>query len=274
MKPKSFIQKYGRLMIGGFILLIVLLMGVLAPVLTDVNPQHVDPYAKLVDMGVDGHVLGTDAMGRDIFAWLLYGARLSLIVPIGVQIMTIVFGTFIGLICGYYPKLDAILMRIMEALSSIPTIVLCLLICSVLGNGVFNLMISLSAAGFIGVARLIRSRVISLRQEEYIECEKVMGASDFRTLIHHILPACSNTLLVRFSTGLAGSLLSMIGMAFLSCGIDQNTPTWGLMVALGRGMAILKPRLVLIPTIAVALTTFAFSMLGDGMREIIGSGRN
>lgn len=274
MKPAAFVKKYGRIIIGSSLLLVVLFLAIFAPLITSVDPSYVDAYAKLLPVGSEGHPLGTDPMGRDIWSWICYGARLSLIVPFGVQVMTIFLGTIVGLLCGYYPRADAILMRLMEALNAIPTIVLCLLIASVLGPGTINLMISLAASGFIGVARLVRGRVLSLRKEEFIECEKVLGASDLRTLFHHVLPACSNTLIVRFSTGLAGTLLSMVGMAFLSVGIDQNTPTWGLMVAVGRNLALLQPQLILIPTIAIAVTTFAFSMLGDGMREVIGSGRN
>ena len=188
--------------------------------------------------------------------------------------MNVVIGTLIGLLCGYYPKVDAVLMRVMEAFNAIPTLVITLLICEALGRGVFNLMLGMALGGFIGVARLVRGRVLSVRKEEYIECEKVMGASGLRTMFLHVLPACSNTLLVRFSTGLAGSLLSMIGLAFLSVGVPQDIPTWGLMVAIGRGMALLKPHLVLYPTLAIAITTFGFAMLGDGMREVIGSGRS
>lgn len=274
MRPMAFVRKYGRIMLGGAILLVVLFMAVFAPLLTPCDPYYCDPTIKWLDPGSEGHPLGTDNLGRDVWAWIVYGARLSLIIPIGVQIITIIIGTLIGLLCGYYPKVDAILMRVMEAFNAIPTLVITLLICEALGRGIFNLMLGMALGSFIGVARLIRGRVLSVRKEEYIECEKVMGAGGMRTLFRHVLPACGNTLLVRFSTGLAGSLLSMIGLAFLSVGVPQNIPTWGLMVALGRGMALVKPHLVLYPTIAIAITTFGFAMLGDGMREVIGSGRS
>jgi ABC-type dipeptide/oligopeptide/nickel transport system permease subunit len=121
---------------------------------------------------------------------------------------------------------------------------------------------------------MIRGRVFSIREEEYIECEKVMGASDIRTLFYHVLPACSNTLLVRFSTGLAGTLLSMVGLAFMSVGMSTTIPNWGLEVSLGRAYFLLMPHLVMIPAIFIIVTTFGFSMLGDGMRNVIGSGRS
>jgi len=167
-----------------------------------------------------------------------------------------------------------VLSRIMEALNAIPMFVMALLFCEIFGRGVFSFVMSLALSGFIGVARLIRGRVLSIRKEEYIECEKVMGASDLRTLFYHVLPACSNTLLVRFSTGLAGTLLSMVGLAFMSVGLTQSIPNWGVSVSLGRSMFLLQPHLVMIPAIFIIITTFGFSMLGDGMRNVIGSGRS
>ena len=197
----AFIRKYGRIMLGSAILLTVLFLAIFAPVLASADPYLCDPTIKWLDPGSPGHPLGTDNLGRDVWAWIVYGARLSLIIPIGVQIMTVVIGTLIGLLCGYYPKVDAVLMRVMEAFNAIPTLVITLLICEALGRGVFNLMLGMALGGFIGVARLVRGRVLSVRKEEYIECEKVMGASGLRTMFLHVLPACSNTLLVRFSTG-------------------------------------------------------------------------
>jgi len=274
MKPLAFIKKYGRIMIGGGILLAMLLMGVFAPLITEYDPNLTTPYEKYKGIGEDGYVWGTDSWGRDVWTQIAYGARVAIGIPVAVQIVTILIGTVVGLICGYYPKADAVLSRIMEALNAIPMFVMALLFCEIFGRGVFSFVMSLALSGFIGVARLIRGRVLSIRKEEYIECEKVMGASDLRTLFYHVLPACSNTLLVRFSTGLAGTLLSMVGLAFMSVGLTQSIPNWGVSVSLGRSMFLLQPHLVMIPAIFIIITTFGFSMLGDGMRNVIGSGRS
>lgn len=274
MKPKAFIGRYGRIIIGGAILLAVLFCAIFAPLLQHEDPNRVNPYAKNILPGVKGYVFGTDAWGRDIYTQLLYGARVALIVPIGVQAMACVFGTILGMICGYYKRLDSIISRILEAFNAIPTLVLCLLICSVLGNGTFQLMFALAVDATIGVTRLIRGKVLSIRKEEYIECEKVMGASDLRTLFKHVLPACYNTLFVRFSTGLSGTLMGMVGMAFLSIGIDAAIPNWGVMVSLGKQNLLLLPYQCLYPAVCIIITTFAFCMIGDGMRNIIGSGRS
>lgn len=271
----AFIKRYGRIMLGGAILLTMLVLTLLAPLITDYDPNRTDVFSKFIAPGVDpAYPLGTDAWGRDMWTQLVYGARVALFVPIGVQLMTVFLGTIIGLICGYYKTADFIISRIMEVFDSIPVYVMCLLICSVIGSGLFNLMFALSVAGIVGVARLVRGKVLSIRQQEYIECEKVMGASDLRTLVKHVLPACTNTLIVRFSTGLAGTLLSMVGLAFLSVGIPIDIPNWGLEVALGKGYLILMPHLVLIPAIPIFITTFAFCLIGDGMRSLIGSGRS
>lgn len=274
MKPKAFIARYGRIIIGGTIILAVLFCAIFAPFLQHEDPDRVNPYAKNKRPGQDGYLLGTDSWGRDIYTQLLYGARVALIVPVGVQAMACLFGTILGMLCGYYKRLDSILSRIMEAFNAIPTLVLCLLICSILGNGTFQLMFSLAVDATIGVSRLIRGKVLSIRKEEYIECEKVMGASDLRTLFKHVLPACYNTLFVRFSTGLSGTLMGMVGMAFLSIGIDAAIPNWGVMVSLGKSNLLLMPWQCMYPAICIVVTTFAFCMLGDGMRNIVGSGRS
>ena len=220
------------------------------------------------------HVLGTDSWGRDMLTQLMYGARVAILVPVAVQALACIMGTILGMICGYYKKADFVISRIMEAFHAIPTLVLCMLICELLGKGTFQLILSLAIDGTIGVARMIRGQVLSIRQEEYIECEKVIGASDFRTLIKHVLPALYNTLIVRFTTGLSGTLLSMVGLAFVSVGLNIQIPNWGLQVALGRGNFILQPYLTLYPAICIIITTFAFCLIGDGMRSVIGSGRS
>lgn len=275
MKTVPFLKKYGRIIIGCTILSVVLILGLCAPLLTEYEQYRVDVYSKFIDPFTDPrYLLGTDTWGRDMLTQLLYGARVAVLIPFGVQAMTIVFGTILGLICGYYKTADFILSRIMEAFNCIPTLILCLLICEVVGKGVFQLMFSLAVDGTIGVARLVRGKVLSIREEEYIECEKVMGASDVRTLLLHVLPACANTLLVRFSSGLSSTLLTMVGLSFVSIGLPQQIPNWGLEVALGRSYIILKPYLTLYPAICICITTFAFCMIGDGMRAVIGSGRS
>lgn len=274
MKPIAFLKKYGRIMIGGTIILAMILMGVFAPLITDYDPYLTYSYEKYKTPGTDGYIWGTDAWGRDVWTQIAYGARVAIGIPVGVQIVTILIGTIVGLVCGYYPKADAVLSRLMEAINAIPMFVMALLFCEIFGKSVFSFIIALALSSFIGVARLVRGRVLSIRKEEYIECEKVMGASDLRTLFFHVLPACSNTLLVRFSTGLSGTLLSMVGLAFMSVGLDTTIPNWGVSVNLGRTMFLLQPHLVLIPAAFIIVTTFGFSMLGDGMRNVIGSGRS
>lgn len=274
MKPVAFLKKYGRILIGGGIVLTILILGLIAPLITDYDPYMSYPYEKLKGIGQDGYIWGTDAWGRDIFTQIMYGCRLSIALPFATQAMTIVIGTVVGLICGYYKKADMIISRLMESLDAIPMFVMALLLCNIFGKTFFNLVLSLSLSGFVGVARLVRGRVLSIREEEYIECEKVMGASDLRTLFLHVLPACSNTLLVRFSTGLAGTLLSMVGLSFMSVGISTSIPNWGVCISIGRPFMMMLPHQVIFPAIFIFITTFGFSMLGDGMRNVIGSGRS
>lgn len=269
MKPSAFVSKYGRLIIGGVIILAVVFCAIFADFLTVWDPEDVSIRNAELLPGEDGHLFGTDIYGRDMWARLLFGSRNTLIVSIGAQVITTVAGTILGLLCGYYSKLEKILMRILDAFSTIPNLLLCLLMVSVFGSGVPNLMVAMSISGIPGLARMVRNQVLSLREKEYIESEKAMGANDLRTVFLHILPACSSYLLVRFSTGLSSSILSMTSLSFLGVGLDPTIASWGGMVQNAQEIMFTVPHTFLVPTLAICITVFGFSMLGDGLRDLL-----
>ena len=268
MKPLRFIQKYGRLIIGGTIIAVVLFGALFAPVLTSYDPEQVNLIEKKQGPSEE-HVLGTDIYGRDIMARVLYGSRTTLIVAIGVQVLVTLAGTALGLLCGYYSKVEKILMRILDAFSTIPSLLLCLMMVAIFGAGTINLILAMSVGAIPGCARMVRNQVLSLREKEYIESEKAMGASDIRTMFLHILPACSSYLIVRFSSGLAGSVLSMTSLSYLGLGLSPLIPSWGGMVYEGQTYMFGTPHLVLYPALAICITVFGFSLLGDGVRDLL-----
>ena len=268
IKPLRFIQKYGRLLIGGAIIAVVLFGAIFAPFLTDYDTETIDLDNIKQEPSAE-HVLGTDRYGRDMLTRILYGSRTTLIVALGVQILVTVAGTVLGLICGYYSKAEKFLMRILDAFSTVPNLLLCLMMVSIFGAGTINLIVAMSISAIPGTARMVRNQVLSLREKEYIESEKAMGASDLRTVGLHILPACSSYLIVRFSSGLAGSVLSMTSLSYLGLGLSPLIPSWGGMVYEGQGFIFGTPHLVLYPALAICIAVFGFSLLGDGVRDLL-----
>ena len=268
IKPLRFIQKYGRLLIGGAIIAVVLFGAIFAPFLTDSDTETLDLDNIKQEPSAE-HVLGTDRYGRDMLTRILYGSRTTLIVALGVQILVTVAGTVLGLICGYYSKAEKFLMRILDAFSTVPNLLLCLMMVSIFGAGTINLIVAMSISAIPGTARMVRNQVLSLREKEYIESEKAMGASDLRTVGLHILPACSSYLIVRFSSGLAGSVLSMTSLSYPGLGLSPLIPSWGGMVYEGQGFIFGTPHLVLYPALAICIAVFGFSLLGDGVRDLL-----
>jgi len=268
MKPSRFIMKYFRLIFGGIIIVAILFCAIAAPLLTNYDPNTV-VMQEAKQTPSEEHFLGTDIYGRDIWARILYGSRLTLIVSISSVVFTIIVGTILGLLCGYYPKVEKYLMRFLDAFSTIPNILLCLIMISVLGAGVVNLIIAMGIHGIPGVARMVRNQVLSLREKEFIESEVAMGASDIRTIFVHILPSLSSYLLVRMSSGLAGSVLSMTSLTYLGVGLDPTLPSWGGMVMEGQKFFITTPHIIFFPALAICLIAFAFAMVGDGVRDLL-----
>ena len=278
IKFSAFLRKYGRVLIGGAIILAVLFCAIFAPLLTEWNPNDPNiPEAKLrpgemgqLENGEEKvHVFGTDIYGRDMWARLIFGSRSTLLVSLGAQVIMTVSGTLLGLLCGYYTKVEKYLMRVLDAVATIPSLLLCLLMVSVFGSGVPNLMLAMSFQGIPGLSRMIRNQVLSLREKEYIESEKAMGATDLRTVGLHILPACSSYLLVRFSSGLANAILSMTALSYLGVGLDSTVASWGGMIQNSQKIMFALPHTFIVPTIAIAVTVFGFTMLGDGLRDLL-----
>ena len=269
MKLRVFARHNGRIVIGGTLLLIILITTLCAPLLTDFDPIATNGYERYLSAGQNGHLLGTDAQGRDIWARLLYGARSSIIIAVAVQFLTIIIGSFLGLLCGYFPKVDIVLMRILEAIASLPTILLVYVLVMIMGSGYVSLISAMVIGSMPSIARFVRAQVLSLRRAEFVEREVAIGAGTLRTMLLHILPHCSSYLLVRFGAGLGGSIISLATLSFLGVGLPGGTPTWGADIANAQGMFLVYPEKVFFPMIAIGITVFAFSMLGDGLRDYL-----
>lgn len=268
MKPTTFLKKYGRILIGGTIILAVLFCSIFAPLLTSWDPEAISISEAKQKPG-ESHLLGTDVYGRDMWSRIIFGSRTTLIVALCAEILQVVSGMLLGLLCGYYNKVEKYLMRILDAFSTIPNLLLCMLMISVCGSGVVQMIIAMSIHGIPDVARMMRNQVLSLREKEYIESEQAMGASDCRTIFLHILPACFSYLLIRFTTGLSGMILSMTSLCYLGIGIDPTVANWGGIVQDGQQLMFVIPHLVFYPALAICITVFGFTMLGEGLRDLL-----
>lgn len=269
MKFTAFLRKYGRILIGGLIIATVVFCVAAAPLLTEYDPEAIaEDINDFKQPPSKEHWLGTDIYGHDMWSRIIYGGRTTLLVSVGAQVVLVVLGTVLGLLCGYYTKVEKYLMRFLEAVATIPSLLFTMLMISVFGNGIPQMIIAMSLFGVPGLARMIRNQVLSLREKEYIESEKAMGASDLRTVFLHILPACASYLLVRFSNGLSGMILSMTSLTFLGIGLDPTTASWGGLVNDGQRIMFAVPHVITIPTFVISITVFGFVMLGDGLRDL------
>lgn len=267
-KIRVFIKHNGRIIVGGILVLAMVLMAIFAPLLTKYDPNATDIRNRYQPPSAE-HIMGTDGSGSDQWAQVVYGARASLLIAVIAQIATMAVGTILGLICGFYSKLDLIIMRILEAINSLPTILLIFVLGMVFGSNYFNLILTLVIAGMSGPTRYIRAQVMSLRQKEFVEREVAMGASTPRIMFMHVLPQCSSYLLVTLGAGISSKIMSLASMSFLGVGLPSGVPNWGTLISGGQSQLMVYPYLVFYPMIALAVTNFGFAILGDGLRDLL-----
>lgn len=266
MPLKNFLKIYGRMIIGGAIIAVVLFCAIFQDVIAPYDPAEFNIKDRYQASSAE-HLMGTDSLGRDILSRIIYGARDAVILGVGVQFFGVFLGAVCGAICGYYKKIDMILMRIMEGISAIPNILLLMIITMVLGVGIDKVMIALIIGQLPGVCRMTRSRVLSLRQKEFIEAERTMGASAPRILIMHILPSCIDYLAIRFCSGIAGAITSTAGLAYLGVGLDPTEPNWGAMISQGQKDFMQYPHMIVWPGLVLTIVVFGFVFFGEGLRE-------
>ena len=268
MKPGAFIRRYIRVMVAGAVLICIFLVAIFAPAVATHDPHEADIY-KMNQMPNEEHIMGTDMFGRDIFSRIVYGSRVSLAISITVNILAIVIGTCLGLLVGYYRWADQIIMRILEGINALPTIVFAITLVTVLGDGIDKLIICLTVVNLPGIARLVRSQVLSIREKEFVECAKASGAPSMRIMFKYILPQCFSPLIIRFTNGLGSTILTQASLSFLGVGLDPRTPNWGGVINEGKNLVMVQPHQCGYAGLAIMITVLAFSILGDGVRDIL-----
>jgi len=269
--PRSPLARVGRqknILLGGGILGALLLIAVIAPLIATHNPQTIVGFARLKGPSAI-HFFGTDGQGRDIYSRIVYGARLSLGVGFAVAIATLIAGTIIGLISGYYHRADAILMRIMDGMMAFPGIILAIGIMAVRGAQVSNVILALSVVATPRLARVVRSVVLGLRESQFVEAARAIGNVDSRVVWRHILPNCLSPLIVQSSFVFAEGVLGEATLSFLGAGSPPNVPSWGTMLNDSKVFLEQAPWTMLFPGAALTLTVFALNLLGDGLRDLL-----
>jgi peptide/nickel transport system permease protein len=255
-----------RLVIGGLLLLGVLLMAVLAQGLATHNPLLVRPEIRLTPPNAE-HRFGTDNFGRDLYSRTVYGARISLVVGGMVALLAALAGTLTGLLGGYYPRMDIVLMRIMDGMMAFPGIVLAVGIMAAMGPHVANVIVALSIVQTPRVVRVVRSVVISLRNMQYVEAARCLGVTDWRMLFRHILPNCVSPLVVQCTFIFSEAVLGEASLSFLGVGAPPEIPSWGVILGEARLYIRNAPWMIFLPGMALTATVLALNLVGDGIRD-------
>ena len=257
-------------MIGFFIVCFMILMAILAPMLAPYSPNAINPGIPFKGIGFKGHLLGTDDLGRDILSRIIYGARVSLIVAVGATLVGAGIGVLIGLVAGYFGGwLDIVLMRIMDGMFSFPFILLAMILITVLGNGITNVIFAVGIANVPGFARVTRGQVIIVKEEEYCNACRVVGVSDTRLLILHILPNGVSPILVYATLRVASAIISEASLSFLGLGIALPTASWGSILRVGRDCLTTAPHVAGVAGVFILVTVIGFNLLGDGIRDVM-----
>lgn len=265
------LSKNRMAMLGFTILIVLVLLAIFADVIADYDTVVIKQNLSERLMPPNGkHWLGTDEFGRDIFARIIHGARVSLKVGLLAISISILVGGFLGAISGYYGGIiDNIVMRIMDIFLAVPSILLAIAIVSALGPSIMNLMISISVSYIPTFARIVRASVLSVRDQEFIEAARAIGASNLRIILRHIIPNSLAPVIVQGTLGVAGAILSIAGLSFIGLGIQPPAPEWGSMLSGGRQYLRYAWWVTTFPGIAIVITILSLNLLGDGLRDAL-----
>ncbi len=268
--------------VGALIFAIIASIGVLAPVLTSMDPAAINPSNRNKGPGYESTIrnddgdkvkmtahMGTDSLGRDIYARVIYGARISLVIGVSVAIISVSIGLLLGMVAGYFRWVDAVVMRFMDGLMAIPAILLAIALVSLSGASLLTVIVAVAIPEIPRVVRLVRSIVLSIREEPYVEAAISVGTPTPQILVRHVLPNTIAPLIVQGTFICGSAILLEAILSFLGVGIPPETPTWGNIMAEGRQFFQVYPHNIFFPAIFLTLTVLAINMLGDGLRDTI-----
>jgi len=256
--------------IGILLVVVFIFCALFAPWIAPQDPAHIDLPTRLQTPSSQ-HLCGTDELGRDILSRLIWGARISMFVGSSVVVCSLFLGLIIGSLAGYYGgRIDRFVnIVLMNAFLSFPGILIAIAFVAFRGPGILNLVLALSLGGWVGYARLVRAQVLAVREREFVEAARSLGAGDLRIILRHILPNIIQPVIVQAAIGMAGAILAEATMSFLGLGVPPPTASWGSMLNDARSHLFDAPHLVLFPAVTVMLAVLAFNFIGDALRDVL-----
>jgi len=256
---------FGLILLLGFVI-----AAIFAPLLAPHDPDALNLNNRMASPAA-AHLFGTDELGRDILSRTLYGARISLVVAVSVVAISLSVGLIAGCLAGFYGGVTDIILNVYvtNAFLALPGILVAIAFVAFLGPGLFNLILALSLSGWVGYARLVRAQVMAVREREFVEAARALGASDLRILCRHILPNILQPLIVQAAVGMAGAVLAEATLSFLGLGIPAPAASWGSMLNDARSHLFDSPHMVVFPAFAVMLAVLSFNFIGDALRDYL-----
>ena len=250
-----------------FVALLVL-VAIFAPLLAPYAYDDTDYIARRVGVGSEGHILGTDELGRDVLSRLIFSVRTALIIAIGAEAVSLILAIVVGLTAGYMGgKMDDLLMAATDVMFVFPSYLLMIIFVTVFGRNEFTIFLAIGISSWVGTARLVRAEVLRLKNQEFVEAGKAMGASGGTIALRYIMPNAWGPLLVSGSFGIPGAIMAESGLALIGLGVQPPTPSWGSMIQDGLQWVLVSPHLILAPVLLFTVTMLAFTWIGDGLRD-------
>ncbi len=263
------LRKNKTAMAGLIIILIMFLVAIFAPVIAPYTYTEQD-YTATMQGPTAQHIFGTDNLGRDLFSRCVYGTRYSLPIGIICTAIGLLIGGALGLSAAYFGgKVDMIIMRIIDVIQAIPSILLCIALVAILGNGMWQLIVAIAAGSIEGMTKNVRAAVFMVRSNEYVNSSKSIGVSDANIMVRHLLPNAVGMIVINAVGAVSGAILSISSLSYIGVGLVAPTPEWGAILSEGKTYMAIAPHMVLFPGLMIAITVVAFNLFGNGLRDAL-----
>ena len=272
-RRRSVTRRRLTLIVGLALLGIAILAVTFAPLLASASPTAIDPLHPLAPPLTPDHLLGTDQYGRDVWSRILYGGRIDLAIAFGATSVTLVFGTIVGLVAGYFGGwVDNLLMRIVDLFFAFPFLVLIIAIIAMLGPSIFNMFVAIWITSWVSYARIMRAQSVVAKKQQYVLAARALGYGRLRVMFRHILPNTASAVIIFSMVDAGGNIILAASLGFLGLGAQPPTPEWGTMISDGQSYILSSWWLALMPGLAILFVGVAFSLIGDGLADLLRAG--